>query len=74
MPGSVASGTPVISLNSSYNERCFRQNLLRKSKHNLCSVIPSPRKSCRLSDVEKYGGDKLATDEHMVHAHSVLGT
>jgi len=30
-----------ISLNSSYNEKYFRQNLYRKSKHILCSIIVS---------------------------------
>jgi N-acetyl-gamma-glutamylphosphate reductase len=31
-----------ISLNSSENEKCFRQNLYRKSKHVLCSVVFFP--------------------------------
>jgi hypothetical protein len=55
-----------ISLNSSYNEKCVRQRLWRKSKHTLCSITFF-RKSCRLWDnVEKYRTDRQATDENMI--------
>jgi len=45
-----------ISLNSPWNEKCFRQTLQRKSKHIFCVQLspPPPRKSFRLWDnVEK---------------------
>jgi hypothetical protein len=50
-----------ISPKSSYNEKCFRKNLQRKSKHIFS------RKSCRLRDnVEKYGRVWHATDYNII--------
>jgi hypothetical protein len=55
-----------ISLNSSENEKCFRQNLWEKnSKQILCSIIFSP-KSCSLWDnMEKFGTTREATDDNI---------
>jgi hypothetical protein len=55
-----------ISLNSSQNEICFRQNLCRKWKYIFCWITFS-RKSCRLWDnVEKYGTAGQATDGNII--------
>ena len=48
MLGSVASGTPGISLSSSYNEKYLRQKFVEKlEKRILCSIIIF-RKPCPL--------------------------
>jgi len=58
-------------LNSSWNEKCFREKLYRTWKHILCSVT-FPRKSCRLWDMEKYGTAGQIKDGNMAHAHCML--
>ena len=54
-----------ISMNSYYNEKCFRQKLYRESKHLLCSI--SPRKSRRLRDnMEKHVRTRQVTDDNII--------
>jgi len=61
-----------ISLNSSYNDKCFRQRCTENQTHILFSVTLS-RKSCLLWDnVEKYCRAGQATDDSMAHAHCKL--
>ena len=49
-----------ICLNSSYNQKCFRQKLYRKSKHILCSVtfFPENRVFCEImwNNIVEFGG------------------
>ena len=67
-----------ISLSASQNEKCFRQNLYRKSKHTFYvkySFFFHFRKSCRFwARVEKYCTTGQATDDIMTHAHCMLNT
>jgi len=62
-----------ISLSSSWNEKCFRQNVSRKSKHTFCVQWLFFRKSCHLwNNVEKYCRAWQATDDNMAHVHCML--
>ena len=64
-----------ISLISSQNEKCFRQNLYRKSKHTFCVQQLLFRKSFRLREnVEKYCRAEQVTDVNMAQAHFLLDT
>ena len=55
-----------ISQNSSWNEKYFRQNLWKKPKHILCSIIFFG-KLCRLWDnLEKYGRARKATGDNII--------
>jgi hypothetical protein len=66
------------SMNSSEYEKCFKQNLQRRSKthqkHILCSKAPPPLKSCRLWDnvEKKYCTAGQATDDIQAHAQCML--
>jgi hypothetical protein len=52
-------------MNSSYNEKYFRQNC-RENQNKFCVQYP-PRKSCRLWDnVEKHGTARQATDDNII--------
>jgi len=64
--------TFLISLKSSWNEKCFRQKLYRKSKHILCSIFFFSKLTRFLDNVEKYCGAGQATDDSMAHAHCML--
>jgi len=56
-----------ISINSSWNKKCFRQNLQKNSEHIYTLIYFFPRKSCPLRDnVEIYGGAGHATDENRI--------
>jgi hypothetical protein len=63
-----------ISLSSSWNEKCSRQKLHRKSKHIFCvQWLPPPRKSCHLRDhVEKYCTAGQVTNDNTAHALCML--
>jgi hypothetical protein len=62
-----------MSLNSSYNDRCFRQKLFRRPKHILCSVTAF-RKWCPLWDnVENYDTAVHATDENIIRRMRFAG-
>jgi hypothetical protein len=56
-----------VSLNSSYNEKCFRKKAVEKIiTHVLCSVTLF-RKSCRLLDnVGKYARVKQVTGDNII--------
>jgi len=56
-----------IALSSSWNEKCFRQKIIKTLI--LCSVSPPPRKSFPLWDkVEECYRAEQATDDRIVHA------
>ena len=62
-----------FSLNSSYNEKCFRQKLYTMSEQILCSVTVFSRKSLRLWDnVETDSRAGQAWDDNMAHARIML--
>ena len=63
----------TILINSSSNEKCFRQKLNRKSEHTLCTTTFF-LKLCHLWDnVEKYGRAGQVTDDNTAHALGMLG-
>ena len=56
-----------ILLNSSWNEKCFRETLQTKSKRHILYSVPFHRKSCRLRvNVNKYGRARQATDDNII--------
>jgi hypothetical protein len=68
-----------ISLNSSYNEKCFNQKLYRISKHTFCGeyfiYIYIYIKPCLLRDnLNKFCRAGEATDHNMEHTLCVLDT
>jgi len=64
-----------ISFNSSWNEKCFRQKLYKKSRHILCSVtfIFSENRAV-MRYAEKYCRAGQTSDDNMAHAHCLLDT
>ena len=64
-----------LSLNSSNNEKCFRQKLYRKSKHTFCvQWLFSENRAVYEIMWEKYSRTGEATDDDMAHAHCMLDT
>jgi len=61
-----------ISLISSWNGKCFRQNVSRKSKYILCSVTCFRKSYCLWNNVEKYCRAWQAADDNMAHVHCIL--
>jgi len=61
-----------LSLNSSSNEKCFRQKLRRKSKHAIYVLWFFSYKSCRLWDnVENYDKAREATDNNKIQCRAL---
>ena len=62
-----------ISLNHSWNEKCLRQNLYRKSKHTFLCSKTFLRKSGRLYDnLEKHCTARWVPDDNMAYALFML--
>jgi hypothetical protein len=55
-----------ISFSSSYNEKCFGQKLYRKSKQTFCVRYLFPRVVLFMTQCEKYGKAREATDSNII--------